>query len=360
MAEEEDSSQKTEEPTPKRIEDAIRKGNVAFSREVTTFMMLSLFSIFIIFVSPSLFSNAVIETSPYVISFHNLAVIEDGDDAFRLAMQIMSELSWFIVFPFVMAFLGSFLGGFLQNGPIFSPEAISPKLSKVSPLNGLKRIFSIKSVMEVVKAVVKFVVVGGAALAIIYMDIPLIRNLHDMSIAASMGVLFKIIVKILITICLIQAVIAVLDLLFEKNQYMKKLRMTKQEIKDEYKEMEGNPEIKSKIRSLRVQRAKQRIISAIPQADVIITNPTHFAVALKYDPEEMHAPKLIAKGADKLAFKMRELAKEHDVPIVESPPLARSIYENVDWDEFIPIDYYEAVAQVMTKLKKFAKKVKKK
>lgn len=356
MAEEQDDSQKTEEPTPKRIEDAIKKGNVAYSREVTSFVILSLFTVFVIFVLPVLFKRAAINLSMYVTDIYNFGSDYDGADAFRLALKIALELLLVVAAPFAIAIIGAVMGSVLQNGFLNSPEAIVPKLSKISPIAGFKRIFSLKSLVEFIKGIVKISIIGLTAYYAVYTEIQVIHVLHDASIAVIMNVLLNIATKMMVAVCVLQGVIAALDYFYERYNYRKNLRMSKQEIKDEHKQSEGDPEIKAKVRAIRFQRARRRVAVAVPKADVLITNPTHFAVALQYDPEVMQAPKLIAKGQDMIAYRMKEIAKEHDIPIIENPPLARAIYDNVEWDEFIQADHYKAVAQIMTKLKKFAKR----
>ncbi len=355
MAEEQDNSQRTEEPTQKRIEDAIKKGNVAYSREVTSFIILCLFTVFIIFILPGLLKKSAMSLSVYITDGSSFTRDYEGEDIYKIALKIALELLLFIAAPFMLATLGAIMGSVLQNGFLNSPEAIMPKLSKISPIAGFKRIFSLKSLVEFIKGIIKISVIGCTAYYAVHTEIQVIHVLHDASIIVIMNVLFNIATKMMIAICILQGIIAVLDYFYERFNYLKNLRMSKQEVKDELKQSEGDPEIKAKVRAIRFQRARRRIAAAVPKADVLITNPTHFAVALQYDPDSMQAPKLIAKGQDIVAQRMREIAKESNIPIVENPPLARSIYDNVDWDEFIQEDHYKAVAQIMTKLKKFAK-----
>lgn len=355
MADSDDDSQKTEEPTPKRLEDAIKDGNVSFSREVTSFLILSLFTVFLVFVLPTLCKNAVLHLRGYIIDPNYLIKQYDSDDIIRLAIKIIDDVFLLLMVPFVLAIVASVMGSILQNGIIVSPKAIEPKFSKISPLSGFKKIFSAKSVMDLVKGTIKISLVGIAAYLSVYGEIRVIHILHDVSAATIMAILLKITIKMMIAICVIQGIIAGLDYFYERFNYIKKLRMTKQEIKDEYKDAEGDPKIKSKIRALRIQRARQRVAAMVPKADLIITNPTHYAVALKYDPDTMYAPKLIAKGQDNIALQIKEIAKKHDILIVENKPLARSIYDTVDWDEFIQAEHYKAVAEILTQLKKFKK-----
>ncbi|MCE2992481.1 MAG: flagellar biosynthesis protein FlhB [Candidatus Jidaibacter sp.] len=354
MAEEQDDSQKTEEPTQKRIEDAIKKGKVVYSKEVTSFVMLSLLTALIAFVLPSLSRKITFNLSSYIANSYNFQRDYTGSDILPIVFSASGDLFIFAIIPFIVAIVGIVLGNFLQNGFISSPEAIIPDLSKISPIAGFKRIFSLKSVVELLKGVVKISIIGCTAYYAVYSEIQFINFIHDVSVADMMAILLKISIKMMIAICVLQGAIAALDYLYERHTYLKNLKMTKQEVKDELKQNDGDPEIKAKIRSIRIQRSRQRITSAMPKADLVITNPVHFAVALSYDPESMHAPKLVAKGQDKMALRIKEIAKELDITIVENPPLARAIYNNVDWDEFIHADHYKAVAQIMTKLKKFS------
>lgn len=355
MSEDQDKSQKTEEPTQKRIDDAIKRGNVAFSRELTTFVMLVMLSVFVIWISPSLLRMANFDIAPYLLQPHEFGSDYDGDDVFRLALKIVLELALLTSIPFLISVLSTLLGSFIQNGILFSPEALGFKFEKINPINGFKRIFSINSVVELVKGIIKMSLVGTATYLAIKSDLDNLEMIHTLDFSGAFDVLSSMIFKMLLTVCVIMAVISSLDLIYQKNQYIKNLMMTKQEVKEEMKQSDGNPEIKAKMRAIRLEKAKRRMIAAIPKATVIITNPTHFSVALKYEPGVMQAPQVIAKGQDNMALQIRKLAKKHNIPIYENPPLARALFANVDLDDFIPYEHFKAVAEIMSEIIKFKK-----
>ncbi len=350
MAEDQDNAQKTEEPTQKRIDDAIKRGNIAFSKEVTSFIMLSLLTIFVLWLSPALMKSANYTLENYITQPHNFEINFEGDDLLRLAMKILADVGYLLFIPFVICILGAFIGSFLQNGIIFSPESISPDLSKISPLAGFKRIFSLRSVVELVKGLVKITLVTLVVYIAIKSDLDSIAILHELNFAGILSVLAKLVSKSLLAICGIMGLIAGFDYFYQRMEYIKSLRMTKQEVKEEMKQTDGNPEIKAKLRSLRLERARKRMMAAVPKADVIITNPTHYSIALRYDSLKMQAPQVVAKGIDKVALRIREVAKQHKIPLVENKLLARSLYESVDLEDFIHVEHYEAVAKIISKV----------
>ncbi len=355
MAEDQDNAQKTEEPTQKRIEDAIKQGNIAFSKEVTSFLMLSLLTVFIVWLSPALMKSAKLSLSHYITQPHEIEINLDGEDAVHLATSIFADIGMLLFIPFIICIIGAFLGSFLQNGIIFAPEAIMPNLSKISPLAGFKRIFSSRSIVELIKGILKISLVSTVVYMTIKSDLDHISMLFELNFFGILSNLLSIITKSLLAICAVMGVIAVLDLLYQRMEYIKSLRMTKQEVKEEMKQTDGNPEIKSKLRSLRIERARKRMMAAVPKADVIITNPTHYSIALKYDKTRMPAPQVVAKGVDKVALRIRELAKKHKVPLVENKLLARSIFESVDLEDFIHVEHYEAVAKIISKVMNISK-----
>jgi flagellar biosynthesis protein FlhB len=234
-----------------------------------------------------------------------------------------------------------------QFGWLFAPKKIAPKLTKISVISGFKRLFSWKSVMEFVKGIAKIVVVSLVALA---MTLPIIGDLAvlpDMDLADTLQRLHAIAIRLVIGTLAVMTVIAVLDFFYQQQVFMKQQRMTPHEVKDEHKQAEGDPHIKARIRRIRAERARQRMMAAVPTADVVVTNPTHYAVALTYDMSSMQAPKLVAKGVDNVAMRIRQVAEENDVPIMENPPVARALYAAVELDEEIPPEHYKAVAEII-------------
>lgn len=347
MAEEaQDKEQKTEEPTHKRLEEAVKKGNIPFSREITSFLMLALLTLTIAWFAPIMMKNAKLLLLPFLANADAFAV-----DA-RSVGHILSDTAWaallIIIIPLIGGIVAAFASSYLQNGLVLSNEPIMPKLERISPIAGVKRLFSIRSVIEFLKGLIKIIIVGCIAFLAVYPELPHIRQLPDSTVEAMLLFMDKLAVRMTIGVTIAMFFIAILDLLYQRYQYIKSLRMTRQEIKDEYKQSEGDPMIKQRLRALRQERARTRMMAAVPTADVVITNPTHFAVALTYDTETMKAPTVVAKGQDLIALRIREVAEENDVPIVENPPLAQALFKSAEIDQEIPIAHYEAVAKVIS------------
>lgn len=345
MAEDQDDSQKTEEPTQRRIEEAVKKGQVVNSREVTNFLMLALLALLVWLAMPSAMEQATSFLRKYIESPHEIRI--DPNSYRLLFTEMFKGAAMILVIPIIATIFVAFISAFIQHGWIASLDSIMPKLEKISPLKGLKRLFSLRSLVEFLKGVIKLTIVGSVAVIAIWPELGIIRQMHDMSMAGIMGVLHWLAIKMLIGVCAAMAVIAVLDFLYQRFEYFKSLRMSKQDIKDEFKQSEGNPEVKAKLRQMRMERAQKRMMSAVPTADVVVTNPTHFAVALKYDTNIHAAPHVVAKGQDNVAFNIRTLAEENNVPIVRNPPLARALYETAELDEQIPEEHFKAVAEVI-------------
>ncbi len=346
MADEQDQEQKTEQPTSKRLEEAFKKGQVPFSREITSFLMLFVLTLTVVAFAPTMFKDIKVLLLPFIANPESIPVDMKGVSLVFSKVTFTSLL--IIAVPLFCIIFVIFASSFMQNGFLISAEPVMPKLDKISPLAGVKRMFSMRSVVEFLKSLAKIIIVGFVAFLAVYPELTHIRQLPNSTIFAMLHYLADISVKLLIGILIAMFFIAMLDFFYQRWQHIKSLRMTKQEIKDEYKQSEGDPMIKQRLRALRQERARQRMIAAVPQADVVITNPTHFAVALQYDSKEMKAPRLVAKGQDLMAQRIRDIAKEHDVPIVENPPLARALYSSVDIDEEIPTTHYEAVAKVIS------------
>jgi flagellar biosynthetic protein FlhB len=264
-----------------------------------------------------------------------------------LLSETFANLGLALLMPTVVIVLAAFTSGFIQNGLIFSTETIKPKLSKLSLSKGLKRLFSSRSVVEFVKGVFKIVIVSAVIVLLLWPEREVIFMVTSMDMIQFMGVLQSLAVRVLIGVLSIMTIIAVADYLYQKQQHTKELRMSKQELKEEYKQSEGDPMIKARLRQIRTERARRRMMSAVPDADVVVTNPTHYAVALKYDHDTMDAPVLLAKGIDSIAFRIREVAEENGIPVVENPPVARALYDNVDMDQPIPSEHYKAVAEII-------------
>ncbi len=341
-----DDSQKTEEPTPKRLEESRKKGQVALSREVNNWLMLLAATILIGFLSPVVFANMAEHMKTYLAMPHALPAGAEGI-ADTLGESFWTIL-WIFSLPLLILMFTAFIGPFLQVGPLFAPEAVKPDLSKVSPIQGFKRLFSMRALMEFAKGLLKILIIGAVGLILLYPFYGRVENYVGLPLPTVMDELLELVVLLLVGILVALVVIAVIDIIFQRTEHHKKMRMTKQELKDEYKQTEGDPHVRAKLRQLRAERARQRMMQAVPQADVVITNPTHFSIALKYDPDQMDAPVCIAKGIDETALRIREVAKEHDIVLYENPPLARVLYDTVDIDEMVPAEHYKAVAEVIS------------
>ena len=325
MAEDsQDDSQKTEEPTTRRLEQAREKGQVAKSQEVTHWFMILAAALLIGVFGKTFVGGVAGSLYKFIARPHSIRV--DGSEELReLMSETFSQLGIAVLMPVSVILLAAFVAGFIQNGFIFSTETITPKLSKLSPLKGLKRLFSTRSVVEFVKGVLKICIVAAVIVLLLWPEREVIFLVTSMDATQFMGALQALAIRVLVGVLAIMTVISAVDFLYQKQQHMKELRMSKQDLKDEFKQSEGDPMIKARLRQIRTERARLRMMSAVPEADVVVTNPTHYAVALKYDHEAMDAPVLVAKGADQIALRIREVAEEHDIPVVENPPIARAL-----------------------------------
>ena len=340
--------QKTEEPTQKRLDDARKKGQVPISREVNTWIILATGGVIIAFLLPSSLKSMMDMMGFIIRENHRFAT--DKDSIGALLSNVLIETGQALSAPFILIFIMALLTGVIQNGVIFSVEPMKPKLSKISPLAGLKRLFSLKNLFEFAKGVFKIVLISAVAF---FIALPFYRKIDSLPFLSPFGLLEKIssfALTLLVTSLAVLFILAILDLIYQRFNNLKELRMTKQEVKDEFKNTEGDPHIKAKLRQIRNERARQRMMQSMTKADLVITNATHYSVALAYNQETMSAPVMIAKGIDDLALRIRERAKELDIPLYENAPLARALYSGVDLDEEIPPEHYKAVATIISYL----------
>ncbi|MCH9853337.1 MAG: flagellar biosynthesis protein FlhB [Alphaproteobacteria bacterium] len=340
----EDDSQKTEEPTPKKISKARSDGNVANSRDLVSWLILLVFTMLAAVVLPFTFAHLanVLTQSLTVFSEHlNHAEI------FYFVRQTMMETALYILpILFVFMFIG-IVGNVSQFGLLFASKKLEPKFSHLSLVKGYKRIFSAKALVEFGKGIVKIALVGTIGIFMLYGNLDTIINSVHLEVFDALPAFLVLFLKVMSGILIILFFLVLFDVAWQNYTHTKSLRMTRQEVKDERKQSDGSPEVKQRIAQIRNERAKQAVLQNIPDADVVVTNPTHYAVALKYEPSEMSAPMVTGKGADKFALKMREVAQEHNVPIVENAPLARALYETGEINQEVDPDHYEAVAAVI-------------
>lgn len=343
MAEESDL-EKSEEPTGRRIEQAREEGQVPHSRELGTFLVLISAAAAFWFMG-SWFVQRTLAMLRKGFALEARHLTEPGMLLPRLAELSGDALLTF--FPlFAVLLVAAVLPPFFLNAWVFSPKSLVPDWKKIDPMSGFGRMFSWNSLMELFKAVVKAVLIGGIAVLLVWRESGEIFGLMGESLGTSLPHAGRLLTFSFLVMAAALFLVVAADVPFQLWQYYDKLKMTKEEVKQEMKEMMGDPHVKGRIRSLQMQAARRRMMSAVPQANVVVTNPTHYAVALSYQ-NGMSAPKVVAKGAGAIALKIRELAGQHGVPIMESPPLARSLYRHADLDAEIPTLLYNAVAEVL-------------
>lgn len=335
-----DETSKTEDPTPKRLEDARKKGQVPVSREVGTWLILLAGTLVVTLGGAALLTEIARIGRAFLEHAHALepSAIAAGVRAVGLALAL--PLGLFMV-------VGA-AGPLLQIGPMLSGETIIPKLSKISPAAGVGRLLSARSLVEFGKGIAKIAVVSVVGYLVVapYLDAP--EHLVGAPMPMLLAETGELVSRMLVAILMVLLVVAAADLAYTRFAHHKKMRMSKQEVRDELKQSEGDPMIRARLRALRAEKARARMMAAVPGADVVITNPTHYAVALRYDPAAMEAPLCVAKGADRVALRIREVAEGAGVEVVENAPLARTLYAVVEVDEAIPPEQYRAVAEIIS------------
>ena len=347
MAEEaDDDASKTEEPTGKRLEDAREKGQIALSREITHWMMFVAATLSLSIFADFAWRRLTASMLPFFARPHDMDVSVNGLQ--RIVAHSLVEpliaigpLLAVLVFAAIAAQLA-------QNGLVVSGESLKPQFSRLSPVTGLKRLFSANSLIEFVKGLIKIAIVAAAAWYVIADQVKDIARFIDMDPGQLGPIMGDMTIAVMIAVIAVMTAIAALDVFWQRFQHTKRLRMTKQEIKEEYKQAEGDPVVKGRIKQLRMERARKRMMAEVPKATVVVTNPTHFAVALRYEEGKSAAPVCVAKGTDLVALRIRDLARESDVPIVENPPLARALFASVELEEEVKPEQYKAVAEVIS------------
>ena len=345
MAEDRDDSQRTEEPTQRRLDEAHKKGDVVKSNELSSFIMLAGGTTAI-----ALFSTLSVKrfAGEFRVFLENPAGMSLDSGSATALLQHATFGLFAIMEPIVGLLLFAGLGGHLiQHRPVLSASRIKPDLSRLSLAQGFKRLFGIEGIINLLKGIAKITLVGAAAFWALWPERTRVVTALDLNPAGIAALSLSLLIKVLIAALVAYAVIAGLDYLYQRQRFMGRQRMTRQELKDEVKQSEGDPQVKARIRQIRFERSRKRMIAAVPEATVVIANPTHYAVALKYESGKMGAPVCVAKGVDHLALTIRKVAEEHDVPVVENPPLARALYAAVEVDDEIPSAHYKAVAQVI-------------
>ncbi len=335
---------KTEKATPKRRRDARRKGTVAKSKELPMVAVL-LSGLLTLALSGSYIYAQMTDMMTHTLSLVGTLNL-GGGEGMRL-LHFIAAAGARILAPIMLVMLFvAVMANYLQIGALFTVEPLKPNLNKINPIRGLKNLFSLRSLFEAFKGVAKVLIIGYVAYLTVAGESENLPALVSLTTSQLLLYILKVAFKIFLRCCLLILMLAVLDYAFQKWQYEKNLRMSKQEIKDEFKQREGDPMVKARIRSIQRQLASQRMMEAVPKADVVITNPTHLAVALRYESGEMEAPQVVAKGAGFLAEKIKQIAEAHEVPIVEDKPLAQALF-HLQIGQIIPVELYQAVAQVL-------------
>ncbi|MDP3404895.1 MAG: flagellar biosynthesis protein FlhB [Brevundimonas sp.] len=348
MAEDADPESKTEEASPHKLEQARKKGDVAKSADVAPALSL-LGASAVIIMGGGYFSTSMAESLlPFIAMPHLLMGGLDAGAGVEIGMNALWAIAPFLGAVMLATIVGGVSGNVLQSGLLFSAEGIKPKWKKVSPMAGLKRIYGPDGLMQFGQTLLKLVAVSIVCWMVMKPHAREFETMAAMSPAAILPLARDMLVALLMSTLVFLAISAGGDFLWQKFRFAKRQRMSKEEVKEEHKQSEGDPHIKAKLRQIRMQRSRQRMMQNVPGATVIVTNPTHYSVALRYEPDKGDAaPVCVAKGVDAVALRIRELAREHNVPIVENVPLARALYAAVDIDEIIPREHFEAAAKVI-------------
>lgn len=336
---------KTEKATPKKREDVRKKGQTAKSQE-----FVSAFVFLVVFFTLSIATSSILEGIVGVFrdTFHHYIFFDiTANNMVRLAIGLIGDVMLILIPVFLAAFVAAILANFLQVGVLFVSEPLKMKGERINPINGAKRIFSLRALIELVKSLLKITIIAAIVFSFLKSNFHELLDLIYVAPPGIMTVISELAVKMGLYSAIGLIAIGILDYAYQKFDFERNIRMSKQEVKEEYKNIEGNPEIKSRIRQTQREMARRRMLEEIPEADVVITNPTHYAVCLKYDEKENEAPVCVAKGVDYMAEKIKTIAREHDVMIVENKPLARALYAATDIGAAIPEEFFKAVAEIL-------------
>lgn len=348
------AGEKTEKATPKKRQDVRKKGQVAKSQDVNTAILLFFVFIILLVIGNSL-KNAM--TEMYNKSFteyihHEVTAIE----IHKMFIDVVSQIALVLAPIMLIAVVAGLASNFLQFGFLFSTEPLKMKLNKIDPIQGAKRIFSARALVELVKSVLKIAVIATITFSIIWMNRGEIMMLTYNEVNISLAFFGQLTIQMGLATAIALLIISILDYSYQKYDFEKQNRMSKNDIKDEHKNIEGDPLIKSKIKEKQRQMSMQRMMSEIPNADVVITNPTHYAIALKYDEDKADAPYVVAKGVDFVAMRIKDVARNHDVMMVENRPLARALYNEVEINQVIGEEYFKTVAEILAYVYRVQKK----
>jgi flagellar biosynthesis protein FlhB len=344
MADKSDDTEKTEDPTQKRLDDALERGDVAKSQEINTWFVIAGATLVL-----STFAGSIgdgFQTPLRNLIANSWQIRTDGPGLLALTAQIGYRLAAVLGVPLLLLMMAAVAGNVIQHRFVWSGESLKPKLSKISVVSGAKRIFGKQAAANFAKGLFKLIALGAVMTAVLWPERSRLDAMVRLDLDALLGITKSLTLQLLGAVIVMLALVAIADYLFQYRQWFERQKMSLREMKEEFKQSEGDPHIKARIRQLRHVRMKKRMMAAVPKASVIITNPTHYSVALSYE-RGMSAPVCVAKGVDNIALKIREIAREHDIPVVENVPLARALYAVVEIDDEIPAEHYHAVAEII-------------
>ncbi|WP_375408988.1 flagellar biosynthesis protein FlhB [uncultured Methylobacterium sp.] len=344
MSEGAEQEDKTEDPTPRRIEKAIEQGNVPNSPEISTFFILSAFTLVLLLAAGPIAHAMLVSMRGFLMNAH--AVPSDAHAYEAMGIRGLIICAQALAIPAGIIMVAGVASGFAQHPPVFSTEAIGLKFERISPMSGIKRIFGMEALVQFLKGLAKLTIVGVVAGMILWGERDRLEVFVRLDPTAMLGAILSMTLQLLAGVLAIYVAITLADALYQRYRWRQRLMMSKEEIKQEHKESEGSPEVKGRMKQIRAARVRKRMMAAVPEATVIVTNPTHYAVALRYE-AGMAAPICVAKGVDSLALRIRAVAAEHGVPVLENPPLARALHATVEIDDEIPAEHYRAVAEVI-------------
>ncbi|HEX7065307.1 MAG TPA: flagellar biosynthesis protein FlhB [Bacillales bacterium] len=349
------AGEKTEKATPKKRQDSRKKGQVAKSADVNTALILLAVFLFLLFFGASFVQKLL---TLFRHAFSEFMLMDVTGESVEMMFLVLTINAAKAAVPLALvAFFTAIATNYLQIGFLFSTEAVQFKLERLNPIQGAKKIFSLRALVELAKSVLKISFIGGVAFGVLWLEKDKMLSLGQLSPGGAASVLGHLLTKMGLAVSIVLIFISIIDFTYQRYDHEKNLRMSKQDVKDEHKNMEGDPKVKRKIKERQQQMAMRRMMQEVPDADVIITNPTHYAIALKYDGGDMDAPVVIAKGVDYVAQKIKEIAKKHNVVTMENRPLARALYQQAEIGRAIPEDFFKAVAEILAYVYRLKNKV---
>ena len=346
MAEASDPSQKTEAPSQRRLDEARERGEIPVSREVGTFLLFAVGAVLAAALEPESARRVTVLARTFLAQ--PLPLPTDGAGLARLLAGIVGELAAALAGPFLALAAAPIAGAVLQDAVVWTAAPLRPKLERLSPMAGVKRLLSVRALVELGKSLVKVGVVAAALGTLLWPVAPAIMAAGRLGAGPLLALVADLVARTLVVLAVVAGVVAAVDWLHQRFDFLRRMRMSRQEIRDEQKQSDGDPHVKQRLRALRLERTRRRMIADVPRSTVVIVNPTHFAVALRYVAGETAAPEVVAKGVDTLALTIRAIAAKNGVPIIDNPPLARALHAACEIGALIPAAYYQAVAEIIS------------